>query len=47
VAPKDALHGTGVLHTLALMQGACILRAHDVAEANQCISLYNQFIKAD
>lgn len=36
-----ALNGTSVLHTVALMQGAKILRAHDVKEASECIKLVN------
>ncbi len=32
----DALNGTTVLNTLALVNGACILRVHDVKEAVEC-----------
>ena len=39
VGPEDALNGTTVLHTLGLMNGASILRVHDVKEANQIIQL--------
>lgn len=39
-SPQDALNGTTVLNTLALVQGASILRVHDVKEANECIKLY-------
>lgn len=42
---SGALNGTTVLHTLALMQGAHILRVHDVkpaAEAIRLISFYKQ-----
>jgi len=38
----DALNGTTVLHTLALMKGASILRVHDVKEAAECIKLVQQ-----
>jgi dihydropteroate synthase len=38
--PADALNGTTALHMAALMQGANILRVHDVKEAKQCIDLY-------
>jgi dihydropteroate synthase len=38
--PDEALNGTTVLHTLALVKGASILRVHDVKEANECIKLY-------
>lgn len=37
--PKNALNGTTVLNTLALMNGANILRVHDVKEAIQAIKL--------
>ena len=34
--PDDALNGTTVLNTIALMKGASILRVHDVKEAVEC-----------
>lgn len=37
--PDEALNGTTVLHTIALMKGAHILRAHEVKEAMECIKL--------
>ncbi|WP_378186817.1 dihydropteroate synthase [Aquimarina sp. W85] len=39
--PKDALNGTTCLNTIALLQGASILRVHDVAEAAECVTLLN------
>jgi dihydropteroate synthase len=36
-----ALNGTTVLHTIALMNGATILRVHDVKEARETVTLYN------
>ncbi|MDG1056421.1 MAG: dihydropteroate synthase, partial [Flavobacteriaceae bacterium] len=30
------------LNMVALMNGACILRVHDVKEAVECIKLFNQ-----
>jgi dihydropteroate synthase len=39
IEPGEALNGTSVLHTLALQNGAAILRVHDVKEAKQCIKL--------
>ncbi len=36
---EDALNGTTVLNTIALMNGANILRVHDVKEAVECIKL--------
>ena len=41
VNPEEALNGTTSIHTIALMKGASILRAHDVKEALECISIYN------
>ncbi|MDQ7947768.1 MAG: dihydropteroate synthase [Pedobacter sp.] len=35
----DALNGTSVLNTSALLMGASILRVHDVKEAMECIKL--------
>ena len=40
--PEEALNGTTVLHTLALNNGANILRVHDVKEAIQTIRLWSQ-----
>lgn len=37
--PAEALNGTTVLHTLALLNGAAILRVHDVKEAVECVKL--------
>ena len=37
--PDEALNGTTVLHTIALLKGAHILRAHEVKEAMECIVL--------
>ena len=37
--PDEALNGTTVLHTLSLMQGAHILRAHDVKEAVEAVRI--------
>jgi dihydropteroate synthase len=39
LTPDGALNGTTVLHTLALNNGAKILRVHDVKEALQAIRL--------
>ncbi len=40
--PEQALNGTTALHTISLMKGADILRAHDVKEALESITLYNK-----
>lgn len=39
---NEALNGTTALNMAALMNGACILRVHDVKEAVECIKLFNQ-----
>ncbi|TNE56305.1 MAG: dihydropteroate synthase [Bacteroidetes bacterium] len=41
-SPEEALNGTTVLHTIALQQGAQILRVHDVREARETIRLMHQ-----
>ncbi len=38
--PDDALNGTTVLNTIALMKGAVILRVHDVKEAVEAVRIY-------
>lgn len=45
ITPEEALNGTTVMHTLALMNGASILRVHDVKEAVQAIQLFNEYKK--
>lgn len=37
--PNESLNGTTALHTIALMKGASILRAHDVREAVECCQI--------
>lgn len=44
--PDEALNGTTVLNTLALAQGANILRVHDVKEAVQCVKLFQEINSA-
>jgi len=39
VSPEEALNGTTVLNTIALMNGANILRVHDVREAKEAVAL--------
>ena len=39
IPPDEALNGTTVLNTIALMNGADILRVHDVKEAKEAIKL--------
>lgn len=39
IKTEDALNGTTVLNTTALLKGANILRVHDVKEAVECVEL--------
>jgi dihydropteroate synthase len=41
IKPAEALNGTTVLNTIALLKGANILRVHDVREATEAIRLIN------
>jgi dihydropteroate synthase len=43
---EEALNGSTVLHTLALQNGANILRVHDVKEAKETIDLFQRYMKA-
>ena len=45
ITPAEALNGTTALHTIALMKGAHILRAHDVKAAREAI-LITEKLKA-
>ena len=40
--PNEALNGTTVLNTIALLRGASILRVHDVKEAVEAVRLVNK-----
>jgi dihydropteroate synthase len=42
VTPEEALNGTSVLNTIALMKGAHILRVHDVKPAVEAVKLVAQ-----
>ena len=42
IDPKDSLHATSSLNLLALMNGASILRVHDVKEAKQVVKLFKK-----
>ena len=46
IEAADALNGTTVLNTIALQQGAQILRVHDVKEAQQAIHLIEKLTYA-
>jgi dihydropteroate synthase len=41
-SPSKALNGTSVLNTIALNNGADILRVHDIIEAKECLALFNK-----
>ena len=43
ITPDDALNGTTVLNTIALMKGAHILRVHDVKPCAEAIRIYTQY----
>ena len=42
---QNALNGTTVLNTIALLNGASILRVHDVKEALECLKLVEAYSK--
>lgn len=42
ITPEQSLNGTTVLNTIALMNGASILRVHDVREAVETVKIYRQ-----
>lgn len=44
--PAEALNGTTVINTIALLQGADILRVHDVKEAAEAIKIFLGFRQA-
>ena len=46
IKPEESLNGTTVMHTLALEQGAQILRVHDVKEAVETIRLWTSYSNA-
>lgn len=45
-SPEEALNGTTVLNTLALHNGASILRVHDVKEAIEVIKLWTSYVNS-
>lgn len=45
IAPADALNGTTAMNTVALLQGASILRVHDVRAAQEVITLVSALNK--
>lgn len=43
VTADEALNGSTVLHTIALLNGAFLLRVHDVKEATQAVTLLQEY----
>ena len=43
-SPNEALNGTTIINTIALLKEAKILRVHDVKEAMECITITNQLL---
>ena len=43
--PEEALNGTSVLNTIALLKGASILRVHDVKEAVEVVRLVKELLR--
>lgn len=46
ISADDALNGTTVMNTIALLNGANILRVHDVKEAREAVTLLQAYGKA-
>lgn len=47
LTPEEALNGTTALNMIALLNGASILRVHDVKEAAETIKLYEVYSNAE
>lgn len=45
IEPQDALNATTSLNTIALLNGAQILRVHDVKEAKQTITIVEKYLE--
>jgi dihydropteroate synthase len=43
---EESLNGTTVLNTIALLNGASILRVHDVKEARETVKLFEAYVHA-
>jgi dihydropteroate synthase len=46
ITPEEALPATSALHLTAILNGADILRVHDVKEAIQMIKLFKTYTNA-
>lgn len=47
ITPEEALNGTSILNTIALMKGADILRVHDVREAVEAVKITGKLHKSN
>ncbi|NNE28150.1 MAG: dihydropteroate synthase [Saprospiraceae bacterium] len=47
ISPHEALNGTTAVHMISLLNGASILRVHDVKEANECIRVFSTYHKTN
>lgn len=45
ISPEESLNGTTALNMVALVNGASILRVHDVREARQCVELWRKMTR--
>jgi len=45
ISTGEALNGSTILHTIGLLNGANILRVHDVKEAMECVKLLDTYNK--
>ena len=45
IEPAEALNGTSVLNTIGILQGAHIIRVHQVKEAMQCVRLIGAMLQ--
>ena len=43
-SPSKSLNGTSILNTFSIINGANMLRVHDVKEAKECVELLNELI---
>ena len=41
IKPENALNGTTILNTIAIQNGAKIIRVHDVKEAKEAVRIVN------
>lgn len=46
ITPEQSLNGTTVLNTMALLNGASLLRVHDVKEAKEAVRLFMEYTEA-